>query len=91
MGELAASLAHEINQPLMGIMSNAQAAQRFLAGSAPDLDEIREILADIVADDKRAGEVICRLRASLMKHARNSTPCAAPMPFLRRTHLRFRL
>ncbi len=67
MGELAASLAHEINQPLMGIMSNAQAAQRFMAGSAPDLDEIRYILADIVADDKRAGEVIQRLRASLMK------------------------
>lgn len=67
LGELSGSLAHEINQPLMGILSNAQAAQRFLAGDDVNLDEVREILADIVEDDKRAGEVIRRLRALLKK------------------------
>jgi PAS domain S-box-containing protein len=67
LGELSGSLAHEINQPLMGILSNAQAAQRFLARDDVNLDEVREILADIVEDDKRAGEVIRRLRALLKK------------------------
>ncbi len=67
MGELAASLAHEINQPLTAILSNAQAAQRFLAGAEPQLDEIRHILDDIVSDDKRVSEVINRMRALLRK------------------------
>ncbi len=62
MGELSASLAHELNQPLTAILSNAQAALRFLAGGKPDMDEIRDILADVVADDRRAGKVIERLR-----------------------------
>ena len=69
MGELAASLAHELNQPLAGILANAQAGQRFLASGRPDLEEIREILGDIVADDRRAGEVIRRLREMLRKAA----------------------
>ncbi len=59
--QLKASL-EELNKPLAAILSNAQAAQRFLAQEEPDLDEIREILADIVADDQRANEVIRRLR-----------------------------
>ena len=63
LGELSASLAHEINQPLTAILSNAQAAQRFLNSDKPDLEEVRDILADIILDDKRAGEVIRRLRA----------------------------
>ncbi|OIP88452.1 MAG: hypothetical protein AUK55_16150 [Syntrophobacteraceae bacterium CG2_30_61_12] len=67
IGELAASLAHEINQPLTAILSNAQAAQRFLSSSAPDLDEIRQILDDIVRDDDRVSEVIRRMRALLKK------------------------
>jgi signal transduction histidine kinase len=67
MGELTASLAHELNQPLTAILSNAQAAQRLLAAEPVDLAEIREILNDIVADDKRAGEVIHRLRALIKK------------------------
>jgi signal transduction histidine kinase len=67
MGELATSLAHELNQPLTGILANAQAAQRFLDGKPLDLDEIRAILADIVDDDKRAGEIIQRLREFLRK------------------------
>jgi C4-dicarboxylate-specific signal transduction histidine kinase len=67
MGELAASLAHELNQPLTAILSNAQAAQRFLAADPPDLAEVREILKDIVQDDNRAGDVIRRMRALIKK------------------------
>jgi two-component system sensor kinase FixL len=67
MGELAASLAHELNQPLTAILSNAQAAQRFLAGDGANLDEIREILSDIVHDNSRAGEVIRRMRTLFRK------------------------
>jgi signal transduction histidine kinase len=67
MGELTASLAHELNQPLTAILSNAQTAQRMLASDKADLGELREILGDIVEDDKRAGEVIHRLRGFLRK------------------------
>ncbi|HXW73632.1 MAG TPA: ATP-binding protein [Steroidobacteraceae bacterium] len=67
LGEMAGSLAHEINQPLMAILSNARAALRFMASEDGDLAEVRAILADIVEDDKRAGEVIHRLRALLRK------------------------
>jgi C4-dicarboxylate-specific signal transduction histidine kinase len=67
LGELSGSLAHELNQPLTSILSNAQAAEHFLASDHPDLRELREILKDIVAEDKRAGEVIRRLRALFKK------------------------
>jgi len=67
MGELTASIAHELNQPLTGILANAQAARRFLDQAPPPLDEVREILADIVDDDRRAAEVIQRLRELLRK------------------------
>src|SRR5207245_9992076 len=62
MGELAASLAHELNQPLTAILSNAQAAQRFLPTKPADLEEVLDILKDIVQDYTRAGVVINRLR-----------------------------
>ena len=64
---LAASVAHEISQPLTAILSNAQAGLRFLARDTPDLQELREILKDIVRDDKRAGGVINGLRAMLRR------------------------
>jgi signal transduction histidine kinase len=67
MGELSASLAHELNQPLTAILSNAQAAQTLLACDVVDLEAMREILADIIADDKRAAAVIRRLRSLLRK------------------------
>jgi len=67
MGELSASLAHELNQPLTAILSNAQAAQNLLAGDVIDLEAVREILSDIVADDQRAAAVIRRLRSLLRK------------------------
>jgi two-component system sensor kinase FixL len=67
LGELSGSLAHELNQPLAAILSNAQAAQRFLALGNADLAEIQDILEDIVNEDKRAVEVIQRLRLLLKK------------------------
>jgi len=67
LGELSGALAHELNQPLAAILSNAQAAQRFLARENPDLNEVRDILRDIVAEDKRASKVIHRLRLLLRK------------------------
>ncbi len=67
VGELTASIAHELNQPLAAILSNAQAALLMMRTSSPQPDELREILEDIAADDKRAGEVIRHLRSLLGK------------------------
>jgi signal transduction histidine kinase len=67
LGELSGSIAHELNLPLSAILSNAQAAQRVLANGAIDLTELREILNDIVTEDKRASEVIRRLQLWLKK------------------------
>jgi two-component system sensor kinase FixL len=67
MGEMTASLAHELNQPLTAILSNVQTAQRMLDDLAPDLAEIREILSDVVSDNQRASEIIRRLRGLLKK------------------------
>ena len=67
MGELAASLAHELNQPLTAILSNAQAALRFMAANPPDLEEVRDILKEIVQDNSRASEIIRHIRALVKK------------------------
>lgn len=67
MGELTASIAHELNQPLTAILSNAQAALRFMEKDATDIDEIKNILMDIASDDRRASEVIKRLRSFLSR------------------------
>lgn len=67
LGEMSATLAHELNQPLSAILTNAQTAQRLLARPSVDMAEVREILEDIVADDRRAGEVIRRVRTLLKK------------------------
>jgi PAS domain S-box-containing protein len=67
LGELSGSLVHELNQPLTAILSNAQAAQRLLTQGLTDAGELQEILNDIVAEDRRASEVIRRLRALLNK------------------------
>ncbi len=66
-GELTASIAHEINQPLGSIMTNAETAQVMLGSPTPDLKELGEIIADIRRDDQRANEVILRLRSLLKK------------------------
>ena len=65
MGELTASLAHQLNQPLTGIRNNAEAAQRFIDSGHATLPQLRDILADIVADDERAAGVIRRVREML--------------------------
>jgi PAS domain S-box-containing protein len=62
MGVLTAGIAHEINQPLAGILTNAQAALRFLTSDRPDLDEVKDALHDIISDDKRAGEMVHSIR-----------------------------
>jgi PAS domain S-box-containing protein len=67
MGQLASSLAHELNQPLGAILRNAEAAELFLQSPKPDLEELRHIILDIRNDDRRAGGVIERLRQLLKR------------------------
>jgi len=67
MGQLAASIAHEVNQPITGVVTNADAALRWLGGQPPDLKEVREALDDVIKDGNRAGEVIERIRALIKK------------------------
>jgi signal transduction histidine kinase len=67
LGELTASLAHELNQPLTAILNNAEVARGYLDADVVNLPELRAIVNDIVADDKRAAEMIRRLRAMLNK------------------------
>jgi signal transduction histidine kinase len=67
IGELTVSLAHELNQPLAAILANAEAAQDDLEVTPPHLEAVREILADIVEDDKRASSVIRRLHDLVKK------------------------
>jgi signal transduction histidine kinase len=67
VGELTTSIAHELNQPLGSILTNAETAELMLKATSPDINEIRQILADIRRDDQRASEVIRRLRSVLRK------------------------
>jgi signal transduction histidine kinase len=76
MGQLAASLAHELNQPLAAILTNAQAASRLLARTPPDLAELRACLADVISDDRRAAEVIRSMRRLLKRSDFTSLPLA---------------
>lgn len=69
MGELVASIAHEVNQPISGVVMNGNACLRWLAGDSPNLEEARENARRIVRDGKQAGEVIARIRALAMKTA----------------------
>lgn len=67
MGELAASVAHEVKQPLTGIVSNGSACLRWLAGDPPNLEDVREAVRDMVRDGKRAAEIVTRIRALATK------------------------
>jgi PAS domain S-box-containing protein len=69
LGELAASIAHEINQPLAGVVTNGQACLRWLGREVPDLAEARAAVERIIRDGNRAGEVIARIRALVRKAA----------------------
>jgi PAS domain S-box-containing protein len=74
LGELTASIAHEVNQPLGAILSNAEAAEMLLAKGEASLPEVRQILADIRRDDLRASEVITRVRALVGKREVRTEP-----------------
>jgi PAS domain S-box-containing protein len=67
MGQLTASIAHEVNQPIAAVVTNAYAALRWLAAEPPDLEEVRQTLGRLVRDGTRAGEVIRRIRALIKK------------------------
>jgi len=67
MGELAASIAHEVNQPLAGVVINGNACLRWLAGESPNLTEAREAAERIIRDGTRASEIISRVRALARK------------------------
>jgi signal transduction histidine kinase len=69
MGELAASIAHELNQPLSGVVVNGNACLRWLAGDSPNLEEARENARRIVRDGKRAGDIVGRIRSLATKAA----------------------
>jgi PAS domain S-box-containing protein len=74
VGELSGALAHELNQPLTAILSNAQAMQRMIKRDPIDLAELKNVITDIINDDSRAGDVIRHLRALLKKdEARRDT------------------
>ena len=75
LGQLTASIAHEVNQPLTAIIISGRSGKRWLARETPDIGEVEACLDAIVADGSRAAEVIARIRAL----ARNSPPAAAPL------------
>jgi PAS domain S-box-containing protein len=74
MGELTASIAHEINQPLASIVNNANASRRILASTAPDLEEVQQAVTDIAEAGTRAAEIISRIRALLRKSVPEKSP-----------------
>jgi len=74
IGELTAMVAHEVNQPLCAILSNAEAAEALLQSDHPPLDELRAIMADICRDDLRAVEVVRRIRALTYKRQTKLQP-----------------
>jgi C4-dicarboxylate-specific signal transduction histidine kinase len=75
LGELAASIAHEVNQPLAAIVADATACLNWLQADRPPLDNIREALAGVVSDSNRAGEVIARIRALVARSSVAHQPC----------------
>lgn len=81
LGELSGALAHELSQPLTAILSNAQAAQRFLTQRPAETGEVAEILSDIVKENRRAGDIIFRLRQLLKKGEVSRQPLEADQIF----------
>ena len=75
LGELAASIAHEINPPLAASIADANACLNWLDADRPDLDSVREALVAIVKDGDRAAEVITRIRALLSRSSVSHRPC----------------
>jgi PAS domain S-box-containing protein len=75
LGQLTASIGHEVNQPLAAIVTNGDAALRFLRRDPPDLDEVRDALTGMIAEGKRASEIVKRIRSMVQK----TTPAAVPV------------
>ena len=74
MGELTASIAHEVNQPLGAIVGNADICLQWLGDTQPDLAQLREAIEDIASDGRRASEVIARIRSLVKKNALEKAP-----------------
>ena len=74
LGELAAAIAHEINQPLCAIVSNAETTQDYLAGGSTDMAEVQDALKDSAADGRRASEIIRRIRTLLKTRRAEQAP-----------------
>jgi C4-dicarboxylate-specific signal transduction histidine kinase len=74
MGELAASIAHEVNQPLGAIVGNADICLQWLGDTDPDLAQLREAIEDIASDGRRASEVIARIRSLVKKGTAEKAP-----------------
>jgi C4-dicarboxylate-specific signal transduction histidine kinase len=67
MGEMATSIAHEVNQPLFAIVSNAEMAKEFLDSERPDIEEVRDALTDIIGDGNRAARIVRHVRSLVNK------------------------
>ena len=82
VGELTASIAHEVTQPLASVLANAYASQRWLAMQPPDLDEVRDAVAETIREADRACKVIARIRDFLSKKPLQHLPsgCQANYP-----------
>ncbi len=76
LGELTASIAHEVNQPLAAITTNGEAGLRWLGRAVPDVDEARTLMQRIIADARRAAEIISRIRAMSLRRAPEPAPLA---------------
>ena len=74
LGEMTASIAHEVNQPLSAIVTNANACRRILASPAPDIEDVRQALTEIAEAGTRAGEIISHIRALVKKGAPQKSP-----------------
>ena len=81
LGEMTASIAHEVNQPLTAVIANANASLRWLAAATPNLDEARNAVSRIVRDGNRAGEVIARIRALVQKPIPSKCGSTLTKPF----------
>ena len=74
LGQLTASIGHEVNQPLAAIVTNGEAAQRFLRRDPPDLDEVRDALTGMIAEGRRASEIVKRIRSMVQKDTARTVP-----------------
>ena len=85
LGEMTASLAHELNQPLSAIKSNANAGMLFIEKGKVDVDQLHEIFQDVVADSRRAHQIVQNVRNAIKKGARcvgGSTSTRSSRPWL---------